>query len=130
MKKSALLLISIFCAISFCVHPLAMDVTPIVISVENVDVVFDEKSMLTAEEKQIVAEYLVNGQNNAQTYGLICNVFGHKNTTEYVTTITHCASSTAPRCLEEDWELTICTRCENTEKSRIGFSLIFCCPED
>ena len=130
MKKIALLITIMTCIISFCLHSFAIDISPCVISIKNVDIIFDEDSMLSADEKQIVAEHLVNGQADAQTYGLICNLFGHKNTTEIVTTITHEVSSSAPRCLEEQWELTICSRCENTEETRIAFYYIYCCPED
>ena len=130
MKKIVFLLTTIICAISFCIHPFATDTSSNVISIDNVDAIFRNDSTLTEEEKQIVAERIINNSTNVQTYGLICNLFGHKNTTEYVTTITHCAYSTAPRCLEEQWELTICTRCEYTETRRIAFYYIDCCPED
>lgn len=129
MKKIALLFSTFVCVICFCVHPFAIDTSTNIVTIENVDVIFDSKSMFTAEEQQVIAEYLVTGTINVQTYGLICNLFGHKNTTEYVTTITHGAYSTAPRCLEEDWEIITCSRCNNTEATRIGFSLVDCCPE-
>ena len=130
MKKFIFIFTSIICAISFCVHPYAINDSPNTITINNVDIIFDDNSILETEEKQLVAEHLVNGKNNTQTYGLICNVFGHKNTTEYVTTITHCAYSTAPRCLEEEWEIITCSRCGNTETTRLSFFMINCCPVD
>lgn len=130
MKKFVLLFASVLCTICFCVHPFAMDTSSLVISINNVDIIFDDNSTLTLEEKQFVAEYLVTGVDSTQTYGLICNLFGHKNTTEIVTTITHRAYTTAPRCFEEEWEIITCSRCGNTETTRIAYALINCCPEE
>ena len=130
MKKITFMFITIICVACFCVHPFAIYTSASIITIDNIDVIFDNDSSLSTEEKQTIAEYLVNGTTNVQTYGLICNVFGHKNSTEYVTTITHCAYSTAPRCLDEQWEIVTCSRCNNTETTRIAFSLVDCCPED
>lgn len=129
-KKIFTLFITVFCVLGFCVHTFAVYPTSNVVSLDDIDVIFDENSAWTFNEMQAIAKHLVYGTENAQAYGLVCNIFGHKNTTEYVTTITHSAYTTAPRCLEEQWELTVCSRCDNTESRRIAFTLIFCCPED
>ncbi len=129
MKKILLLIITIICTSSFCIHSYAIDSSSCVTSVNNIDIVFDKNCSFTEDEKQIVLAHFLNDGEEATPYGLICNLFGHKNTTEYLTTITHCINSTAPRCLEEEWELIVCSRCENVESTRLGFSLIYCCPE-
>ena len=130
MKKLSLLFVTLFCAISFCIHPFAIENSLTILSVEDIDVLFDENSSLTDEEKQIIAEYFANSKNGAQPYGLVCSIFGHKNSTEYVTTITHRVNPDIPRCLEEQWELTVCSRCDNVESRRIAFESIDCCPVD
>ena len=130
MKKQTTLLLLVFAlTISFCLHISAEGLDNNTIIIDNVHVIFSRNSALTDVEKQFIANHIVYGSSNAQTYGLICNLFGHKNTTEYVTTITHGINSTVPRCLEEEWKLIICSRCENVEETRLGYSYINCCPE-
>lgn len=131
MKKFVLLLLVLTIAASFCLHISAADPEIDIITVNNVDILFDTNSALTYEEKQLIAEYLVNGDPGVQTYGLLCTLFGHKESTEIVTTITHRVRTTVPRCLEENWELVICTRCETViEETRFGQLYIDCCPVD
>lgn len=125
MKRIALILLTAICITCFCFNISAENSAT---DIANIEVVFDKTSELSYEQKQIITEYFVNEKNEAQTYGLMCNLFGHKNTTEIVTTITHCASSTAPRCLEETWEVTTCSRCDNVETLRIGYAYKNCCP--
>lgn len=130
MKRTTLIILVLALVMSFCIHASAETSEGVIIKINNTDIIFDANSTLTHEEKQIVAEYLVNGNPDTQTYGLICTLFGHQETTEIVTTVTHCVRATIPRCLEEDWELIVCSRCETLiEETRIGYSYIDCCPE-
>ena len=129
MKKTFLpLFLTVICVMSFCFNASASDSTSNIISYGNIDMIFDSDSTLSYEDKLLIAEYIVNGTDDAQTYGLLCNLFGHKNTTEYVTTITHEVNATAPRCLSEDWELLVCSRCDNVEGTRLDYTYIYCCP--
>lgn len=131
IKKIVLLLFVFTLTISCCLNIYAEGQEHHIVTVNNIDVIFSSTSSLTHEEKQLFAEYLVKGTPNVQTYGLICNVFGHKESTEIITTVTHCVRSTVPRCLEENWELIICTRCETIiEETRFGYLYIDCCPVD
>lgn len=130
MKRTTMFIMAIALFISFTVHSSAIESEINIITINNVDVIFDANSSLTEEAKQHIAEYLVCGASNMQTYGLICNLFGHKNTTEIVTTITHCVRDTVPRCLDEEWEITTCSRCDNVETTRIAYSYRNCCPEE
>ena len=131
MKKTLLFALVLALTLSFCVRISATNNMTNAITINNVDVVFDTNSSLTEAEKQLIAEHIVYGVSDVQTYGLICNLFGHKTTTEIVTTITHCVNSTVPRCLEEDWELIICSRCESiVEETRLAYSYRNCCPVD
>lgn len=129
MKKTVVLLLTFICVCSFCINTYASN-EQTTFSVGNIEIVFSDESTLTYAQRNTIVEHLVQGSSNIQTYGLICNLFGHKNTTEFVTTITHCANITSPRCLEECWEVTICSRCENTETTRLTYYFIDCCPED
>lgn len=130
MKRFILMLMTIVLSMGICFPTFAIESDCNVIIINNVEVIFDSGSSLSNEEKQNIAEYLTNGNSDVQPYGLICNIFGHKNTTEYVITITHCVNSSIPRCLEECWEVITCSRCGNTETVRLDYNYIDCCPED
>ena len=130
MKRIILITIAIICITVLCVHPSASANQSFVIRIENTDVIFDNHTSLTEEEMQRIAVSLMHNEQNVQTYGLWCNLFGHKNQTEYVTTITHEVNPVIPRCLQERWEVITCTRCGNTEGTRLSYSYIDCCPED
>lgn len=131
MKKTMLFILVAILAMSFCLHASAEEVHNDMITIDAVDIIFDAESSLTYEEKQMVAEYLVNGDPGVQTYGLLCTLFGHKESTEIVITVTHRVRDSVPRCLDEEWELIICTRCETIiEETRLSYYYVDCCPED
>ena len=98
--------------------------------IENVIVIFEENSQLSLEQQEIIAQQLVNPEYGVSQANLICNIFGHKNTTEGVTTITHKVSATSPRCLQENFTLTLCSRCNESTVERNSLFYITCCPED
>lgn len=97
---------------------------------ENITVIFDVDSQLSVEQQERIAQLLVNPEYGVSEANLICNIFGHKNSQEGVSTITHKASATAPRCFEEFFTITTCSRCNESTVERDGFRYIFCCPED
>ncbi len=130
MKRVLLPILALLCMLNFCLHASASEDSLQVVTIHNVDIIFEENSTLSDEEKQTIALLLISEESGSQTYGLICNVFGHKNSTEIVTTITHCVNDANPRCLQERWEVVTCSRCGNTETTRIAYSLISCCPVD
>ena len=98
--------------------------------IENVTVIFDADSQLSAEQQENIAELLVNPEYGVSQANLICNIFGHKNTQEGVSTITHKVSATSPRCLQEFFTITTCSRCNESTVERNGMRYISCCPED
>lgn len=98
--------------------------------IENITVVFDGNSQLSVEQQENIAQLLVNPDKGVAQANLICNIFGHKNTMEGVTTITHKVSATSPRCLEELFTITICSRCNASTVERDAFYYIPCCPEE
>lgn len=97
---------------------------------ENVTVVFDADSQFSIEQQELIANLLVNPEYGVAKANLICNIFGHKNSQEGVTTITHKVSATSPRCLQELFTITMCSRCEETTVERNAYYYISCCPED
>ena len=130
MKKYLICVLSITLSICCSIITSATDVHQDIITINDVDVIFDNSSTLTDYEKLHIAECVVYGHPSTQTYGLICNLFGHKTTTEYVTTITHRVNTSVPRCLEEHWEVVACSRCDYVESTRLSFGYKNCCPVD
>lgn len=98
--------------------------------IDNVTVVFDANSQLTPEQEERIVQLLINSEYGVAQANLICNIFGHKNSSEGVSTVTHKVSATDPRCLEEFFTITICSRCDETTVERNGMRYIPCCPED
>ena len=98
--------------------------------IETVTVIFDTDSQFSVEQQEIIAQLLVNPEYGVSQANLICNIFGHKNTQEGVTTITHKVSATSPRCLKEFFTITICSRCNESTVERDAWGYISCCPED
>ncbi len=98
--------------------------------IENVTIIFEADSQLSVEEQGLIAQLLVNPEYGVSQANLICNIFGHKNTIEGVTTITHKAKANSPRCLQEFFTITTCSRCDEATVERNGYSYITCCPED
>lgn len=110
---------------------LSLLMTGISISADNVhqekEIIFNDNSVFTEDEKEIITATLNLGQGTSGTYGLKCTLFGHTYKTEYVTAITHKVYTTSPRCLREIYETKICEDCSDTQTRLINSTLIACC---
>ena len=73
---------------------------------------------------------LVHPEYGTSAAGLMCTLFGHKNTSETVISVTHKYNVESPRCLQEVFAVTSCSRCGESSVERLSFSFISCCPED
>ena len=98
--------------------------------IDGVTVIFDADSQLSEEQQEMIAQLLVNSEYGVSQANLICNIFGHKNTQEGVTTITHKVLAESPRCLQENFIITTCSRCNESTVERVSYAYISCCPED
>ena len=98
--------------------------------IENTTVIFDVNSHLSVEQQENIAQLLVNPEYGVSQANLICNIFGHKNTQEGVTTITHRVLPDSPRCLQENFIITTCSRCNESTVERVSHFYITCCPEE
>lgn len=125
MKKALLtIILTLVLVTGLTVSPYALENAH-----DGVTVVFNEDSIFTDAEKEIIIDYF-NSENNeqAEPYGLTCTLFGHDYKDESVYTITHKVYDTAPRCVKEDYYVQVCTRCSHTESQRVDVMRIFCCP--
>ena len=128
MKKLFALLLSLLLITIFSLSAFAASTEAYVYEIDNVTVIFDKNNTLDATTREMIAHKLLHGDEDATTYGLMCTLFGHKYEVTGVITVTHCAQSIQPRCLEEYFDVSVCTRCEDTIVDRTGWSYITCCP--
>ena len=95
---------------------------------ENVTVFFEETTEFSAEQRERIAYILATKkENNMETYGLWCTLFGHSYTEDTVTTITHCVRESVPRCLQEIFVVGECSRCGDTYSTLNSSGYINCC---
>lgn len=130
MKKISVILMAIIITICATIGVSADSNIGNTYYIDNVTVVFDAESQLSIEKQEMIARLLVNPEYGVSQANLICSIFGHKNTSETVITITHKASETDPRCLQEIFSVTTCSRCNESTVERTGMYYIPCCPED
>ncbi|MBR6579522.1 MAG: hypothetical protein IKK74_11315 [Clostridia bacterium] len=107
----------------------ASELSSNVVNIGSTTVKYSADSGFSAEEQQIIAQRIVDGSINSQTttYNVLCNLFGHKTTTESITVIEHCVSDTQPRCLQSFHEVTSCSRCDYVDIVEITSIYIYCC---
>lgn len=95
-----------------------------------ITVEFDPNSSLTDEQKQHVADYLVNGDDGVETCAL-CWLTGHDYVDQCVALITHKVRTKSPRCRRSTYIVPVCSKCEKVgTEELISETLIACCPED
>ncbi|MBO7246364.1 MAG: hypothetical protein J6V56_06335 [Clostridia bacterium] len=83
------------------------------------------------EKRDAIAQRLIGASDEEiQTYGLMCSLFGHKLEEGTVGVVTHKVRTYAPRCLDETYSVKACTRCDYQEKTLIVKTYKDCCPED
>lgn len=130
MKKIIAFILAMIMCLSVCWGVSAADIES-TYHYDYVEIMFAEDSTLNEEMKQKIADYIINGDDGVSTYNLLCTLLGHKETIEYVATISHKVSPTHPRCLRQTWEVTGCTRCEEAlGMVLLSESYITCCEED
>ena len=90
---------------------------------------------LSHPQQALVAAYLVgadysemiNGNDGESINNLWCTLFGHNYTTSSVGIITHKYRSSQPRCKNDIYNVQVCDRCEDTVKTLVSTSYIYCC---
>ena len=130
IKEASIILMVILLIVSSTLSVSADGTVGNTYQIDNVTVIFDATSQLSVEQQEAIANLLVNPEHGVAQANLICNIFGHKNTTEGVTTITHKVFEESPRCMEELFTITVCSRCNESTVERDAYYYISCCPED
>lgn len=129
MKKTIIVITTLLLICTFSISSFAITEETYVYNFGATTVIFDENDTWDASTREAVAHRLVYGDDDTSaTYNLWCNMFGHKYETKGVTTVTHCAQESQPRCLEETFDVSLCSRCQNQVIERTGYCYIYCCP--
>ncbi len=128
MKKIialVLVIVSLFSAMSISVYAENTNKNTVTVTVNETVFIFNANT--TEEFRSKAIAHYFNHENDGVAYGLTCTLFGHKLESSVMTTITHKASSTDPRCLRETFNVEVCTRCDYTNPILIGSTYISCC---
>ena len=128
MKKLLAFLLTLLLFATFSLSAFAANEETFVYEINGITIIFDEHGAFDAATREVVAHKLAHDNDDTDTYGLWCTLFGHDYEQSGVSTITHCAQSIQPRCLQEFFVVQVCTRCEDTIVDRTGLSYITCCP--
>lgn len=132
MKKTISFIVATFVIIMFCFSPIGAGNKSNVYFFGNIEIIFDELSQFDAETKNIIISHLLSDDSNGDRNGIntpeniICDIFGHNYTTETVITITHNVRETQPTCLEETYDVSVCSRCNYVESNLISQIYIYC----
>lgn len=100
---------------------------------EEITVIFNAESAFSVDEKQIIADKLVYGndsvENNISTYSW-CWLTGHDLISETVYVIEHKVRANEPRCDKRTYEIESCTKCDYMKETLISEISYVCCPVD
>lgn len=125
MKKAVSILLAVITLVSLTVLPASAEVG----THNDIEVIIHDEN-LPEETKAKIVEFYTNPEaedEETSTYGLTCTLLGHNYEYTTVTTVTHKASATAPRCLQKKYDHGVCTRCDSQTNTLIGSSYIYCC---
>lgn len=120
-----LVVVSLFSVMSISAYAEGTEENTISVSVNDTVFIFDANTSEEFRSKAIA--HFLNHDDGAETYGLTCTLFGHKLESSVITTITHKAKATSPRCLRETYDTEACTRCDYANATLIGSEYIVCC---
>lgn len=129
MKKITSLLMAVLMAFSVMSIPASAEnvaETTVVVTVNGIDFIFDSA---TSEEfrSKFIEDYFNHDNDGAAVYGLTCTLFGHDFESSVVTTVTHNARTSDPKCLQETYSVETCTRCDYSAKTLVESRYISCC---
>lgn len=118
-----LVIVSVFSTMSIAAY--AEETNEITVTVNETVFVFNADT--TEDFRNKFIDHYFNHDDGAAAYGLTCTLFGHKIESSVVTTVTHKAKATDPRCLEKIYNAETCSRCEYTNSTLLSSVYISCC---
>ena len=126
MKKVISLILSLCFILSLGVFPASAEEA---VETSDVTIIIHNEDISDETKEKLIAFYSDPESHNdtAATYGLTCTLFGHKLESSTVTTITHKARATAPRCLQKMYDYESCSRCDYEKSTLLESVYIYCC---
>lgn len=127
MKRIICVLISMLILMtSACVCASANEITYVVD--DEYTIIFE--NTVPADKQDVIARALICGDDETETYGLGCTLFGHDYAYTRTTVVQHKIFPTSPRCVEYLYDVTYCEDCDYTDSTLLDSWYIYCCPED
>lgn len=129
MKKIialVMVVVSLFSVMSISAYAEDVSEDTITVTVNETVFVFPADTSEDFRNK-FIAHYFNENDEDVVTYGLMCNLFGHKLESAVIQTVTHKVRTTAPRCLREKFDTEACSRCDYITKTLISSVYISCC---
>ncbi len=126
MKRIIITALMLLLCIAMPLTAYANDIAGNVYEIDDRTIQFKSNSAFTEEEQLKIVNVLIEDENEIAPYNLVCSLFSHKYTSEIITTTTHNVRSSAPKCLLEKINVSVCSRCGYTEKEHISSSYINC----
>ncbi len=127
MKKTITVILSTILIFCFAFSAFANNTAQFTYTYDDFSVIFSKDTCFDSAQREKIANALANGGSYAEPAGILC-IFGHDWMQDTITTITHCVSETQPRCLEETFDIFMCSRCEKTKTELLGRTYKYCCP--
>ena len=130
MKKITKMLALIFAMVFAFASVVNATNTTYIYQENNIDITITHSEL--SEEKLLhIAHLIMSGEraNDAQIYGLMCTIFGHKLVTTKSEVTTHMVYDTYPHCERKHYSTTICERnnCNYAETELLSTSKVGCC---
>lgn len=96
---------------------------------EHIEIIIENENISEETKAKIITFYSNGGEEKegVATYGLTCTLFGHNLESSAVSTVTHKARATAPRCLKKIYNYESCTRCDYENSILAAKQYIYCC---
>ncbi len=126
MKKVFSVLLAVITLVSLTVLPASAEVGA---HEDEIEIIIHNQD-LDEEVKAKIVEFYQNPETEdeeASTYGLTCDLLGHKYEYTTVTTVTHKARASAPRCLQKTYDHGVCSRCQTQINTLRSSVYIYCC---
>ena len=129
MKRVIVCIMTVVFVLSFTANIWASESKIRTYSVGDVTVTFDDDCSFSNETCERIAYSLAYGNEfeSVQTYNLWCTLFGHDYNVTGLYVVNHKVYSAQPRCVEETYKVSVCSRCEHTVKNLTSSRRINCC---
>ena len=99
----------------------------------NITVSIEDASALTEGQIEKITNAVITYHSgyetieSSQPYGLTCVLLGHDKQLNMVSVIEHKVRATIPRCLETQYKVTTCSRCDYENIEYYTDTYISCC---